>query len=410
MNTKVKLVLIDAARVILYANVDPLPSKEIVSTAIEERLINPDGKTPERSMAAMLYTHIKNQGSNSLFENVSGEEFTLTTKGKRDIARLKKHIAKFTPVLYVVSNEAMPEYIKIGISTQAGLPARIQSLSGTNVPLPFNLIYVFAYKNARKKEDLLKKLYEKERVTNKEFYDKSILSDDNLHRLLVEMEGKEIDINEFSKEGPSKIKKADNTPEIKPKPEGQASTFTFEMLGIPVGSELNFIKHPEIKCVVTDNNKGINYEGAPSSLSGSARKIRKDLGFGDYRVQGGSYWEYQGEKITDIRNRLFNESPLKIIVSNRATKPKSSSKTPRFTFEMVKVPIGETLTFVKDTSITCIVADNTNVNYQGRLMLLTTAAKEAGKTIGIQWNTVRGSDQWKYKGEVLTKRRKSMGL
>lgn len=88
---------------------------------------------------------------------------------------------------------------------------------------------------------------------------------------------------------------------------------------------------------------------------------------------------------------------------------KSQARMPTFNFEMVKVPSGATLNFIKDTSITCNVIDRTNVLFMGKQMKLSVAARDALAMVGTNWKSARGSDWWTYKGEILTDRKERMG-
>ncbi len=303
MKEKDKLSYIDAASVILYTNTDPMHPQAIINAALDQKIIETQGKTPEATMGSRIYNHIQKEGANSSFENIEGK-FTLTSKGKKSItnrADLRKHIAKVTPVLYVIENEAIPHYIKIGISTRAGLLGRIRNLSGTSVPLPFDLVYVFAHKKAQQKESFLKKHYAKKKTYKKEFFNKSILDDKELYDLLISMECKEIPISEFQKSGSAKPSKVISPPK---KIGGNKPRFSFQMLKIPVGSELSFLDNPHIKCKVANDKNEIIYAGKKNSLSVSAQEIRERLGDGTGPVQGGLYWMYQGETLVARRERM----------------------------------------------------------------------------------------------------------
>ena len=77
----------------------------------------------------------------------------------------------------------------------------------------------------------------------------------------------------------------------------------------------------------------------------------------------------------------------------------------RLKFTELDVPIGATLTFVKDESITCTVVADGEVSYKGRTMSMSKAALHAVHQLGYKWSAVSGSDYWKYEDETLTARR-----
>ena len=78
---------------------------------------------------------------------------------------------KYEPnVFYVLKNPAMKDYFKIGITNN--LRQRIKILSGTAVPLPFNVYYVAECEDPKKFEDKFKKQYKRKRVGGTEFFKK----------------------------------------------------------------------------------------------------------------------------------------------------------------------------------------------------------------------------------------------
>ena len=69
---------------------------------------------------------------------------------------------KYGPnVFYVLKHPVMKDYFKIGITNN--LRQRIKILSGTAVPLPFNIYYAAKCKDPKKFEDAFKKRYKKRR-------------------------------------------------------------------------------------------------------------------------------------------------------------------------------------------------------------------------------------------------------
>lgn len=77
----------------------------------------------------------------------------------------------------------------------------------------------------------------------------------------------------------------------------------------------------------------------------------------------------------------------------------------RFNFDMLDIPNGATLVFIKDESETCTVISENTVSYKGAEYRLSTLAKELLHKRGINWNTVQGPAMFKYNGEVLSERR-----
>ena len=85
------------------------------------------------------------------------------------------------------------------------------------------------------------------------------------------------------------------------------SNFDFLKSGILVGEELTYCKDPNIKVKVLDN-KNIEFNGKPRSLSSAAREIRVNMGNNDHVLQGPVYWKYKGEILNDRRKRMRNKT------------------------------------------------------------------------------------------------------
>ena len=85
---------------------------------------------------------------------------------------------------------------------------------------------------------------------------------------------------------------------------------TFEMLNIPVGSELSFVENPAIKAVTVDNRSTIKLEdGTTATMSRMVAIVKRRLGTqtASEAYQGGSYWMYNGVRLTALRAELEND-------------------------------------------------------------------------------------------------------
>ena len=85
---KKKVSFKEAARIVLKSAEDPKTAKEITTIALEQGLIETDGRTPEATMAAQLYVDIK-RNPQSIFQKVGKGLFLLKKKkGKQDSPRV----------------------------------------------------------------------------------------------------------------------------------------------------------------------------------------------------------------------------------------------------------------------------------------------------------------------------------
>lgn len=197
-------------------------------------------------------------------------------------------------IIYILTNEAMPGYIKVG-KTSTSLEQRIKELSAsTSIPFPFTCFYACTVKNANFVEHQLHDAFDNNRVNPKrEFFQ---ISPERIVSALKLAEIENItpkkDLVE-SKEDQKALNKIRAEMRVK---------FNFKMVNISVGSELVFSRDENIKAIVIDD-KSISFDNKMMSLSASAQKI---LGY-DYGVQGTAYWTYEGETLDERRRRIEDQ-------------------------------------------------------------------------------------------------------
>jgi hypothetical protein len=196
-------------------------------------------------------------------------------------------------IIYILTNEAMPGYVKIG-KTNNNLEQRIRELSAsTSVPLPFTVFYACIVKNAQFVEHQLHDAFDDNRVNPKrEFF-----------RVAPERVVAALKLAEIENITPkSDIVENKEDQEALNAARKIRSRFNFEMVKIPVGAELYFSRDENIKAKVIDTHaaNSIEFNGKKTSLSRSAQKI---LGY-QYGVAGTDYWMYDGETLDERRRRL----------------------------------------------------------------------------------------------------------
>ena len=195
-------------------------------------------------------------------------------------------------IIYVLINEAMPGYVKIGM-TNNSLEERIRSLDTTSVPLPFACFYAAKVKNAKECEKLLHDTFLDHRVrSNREFFEISperVVSALRLAEIENITPKKDYVENEEDQKALNQAR-------------SRRSIFNFAMVDIPAGSELSYINDENIKAKVLDK-KSIEFQGQTTSLSASAQKL---LGY-SYQVQGTIYWMYEGETLDERRRRFESD-------------------------------------------------------------------------------------------------------
>ena len=144
--------------------------------------------------------------------------------------------------------------------------------------------------------------------------------------------------------------------------------------------------------------------------------VEKQLhdGFDDFRVNPKrEFFRIDPERIVSILKMVMIDdvTPKEDIVEDEIDQRslnKEKTIRGRFNFDMVDIPIGSKLTFVKDTEITSIVFDNHKVEFEGEVHSLTSSTLKIVHRMGYTWSKVSGPSYWMYEGETLTERRSRM--
>lgn len=84
---------------------------------------------------------------------------------------------------------------------------------------------------------------------------------------------------------------------------------------------------------------------------------------------------------------------------------REQSRRDVFRFSMVDIPVGSTLTFSKDETITAHVVDDKKIEFEGQVMTTSAAAVKVLQRLGGKLNQAQGPLYWMYEGETLVERR-----
>ena len=193
-------------------------------------------------------------------------------------------------IVYILTNEAMPGYVKIGKTTN-DLEQRIKELSGsTSVPMPFTCFYACTVNDATFVEHQLHDAFDNNRINPKrEFFQiapERVVS--ALKLAQIEDVTPKHDIVE-SEEDRNSLLEARKI----------RSKFSFKKANIAAGSEIYFSRDESIKAKVLDDHY-ILLNDHKTSLSKSAQEI---LGY-KYGVSGTDYWMYENETLDERRVRI----------------------------------------------------------------------------------------------------------
>jgi len=194
-------------------------------------------------------------------------------------------------IVYILINESMPGYVKIGRTTD--LEQRIRSLDTTSVALPFECFYACTVENAAYVE----------RQLHDAFLDHRVRSSREFFEIAPERAVSALKLAEIENVTPKKdFVETQEDQKALDEARTRRGRFNFKMVDIPVGSEIYFSRDENIKAKVIDN-RNIEFNGKITSLSTSAQEI---LGV-DYGVAGTDYWMFEGETLDERRKRIEEE-------------------------------------------------------------------------------------------------------
>lgn len=195
-------------------------------------------------------------------------------------------------IIYILTNEAMPGYVKIGKTIN--LEQRIKDLSSsTSVPIPFTCFYACIVKDMNFVEHQLHDAFDNNRINPKREFFKIDPERVVAALKLAEVENitprKDIVENEEDRQA---LNEARN----------RRSPFRFDMVNILPNSEITFSRNEDIKAKILDNHF-IELNGVKTTISKAAQELL-DV---EWPAQGPLYWKYDGETLDERRQRIENE-------------------------------------------------------------------------------------------------------
>jgi hypothetical protein len=195
-------------------------------------------------------------------------------------------------IVYVLTNPAMPNLVKIGKTTQLEVDSRMKQLYGTGVPVPFDCAFACKVKDAGEVEKALHFAFGNTRINpNREFFKieperviavlKLLKIDDITTQFEQQIES---DVTAVDKQSAQNLKDA------------RRPRMNFHVLGIPTDSVIMF-KDGQTQATVVDDRK-VNLNGLVCSLTAATRTI---LGLAnDYPLQPSPYWYFNNKSIKEI--------------------------------------------------------------------------------------------------------------
>ena len=195
-------------------------------------------------------------------------------------------------IVYILTNESMPDTIKVGITDN--LDRRVRELDNTSTPLPFECYYAVEVENASVIEKKIHEGLDDKRIRqNREFFNVTPEQAKAILEIAEVMGGKNVTPTEDIVETPQDKQALDTARK-------KRSKFNFGMVNIEPGTILEFVKDKTITCEVIDDSK-IKFRGEVTSLSASANTVLHEMGYDWEQAHGPKFWMHQGKSLRDLR-------------------------------------------------------------------------------------------------------------
>lgn len=203
-------------------------------------------------------------------------------------------------IVYILTNPAMPNLVKIGKTTQLEVDVRIRQLYSTGVPFPFECAFACQVKDAAQVEKALHIAFRKNRLNpNREFFEidpeqaiailKLLRIDDITTQFEQQMEA---EVEATDKQSAQNFKRR------------QRPRMNFYELGIPAGSIL-LAKNGQLQVTVVDDKK-VALQGTICSLTEATRKLF-DMPNGA-PIQPSPHWIFNGKTVKEIYENYHSET------------------------------------------------------------------------------------------------------
>ena len=197
-------------------------------------------------------------------------------------------------IIYILTNPAFTNMIKIGMTSAEDVKLRMAQLYTTGVPLPFECVYAAKVNNFEQVEKALHTAFGPDRINPKrEFFEidpsqaiaiiKLMAIEDVTPKVANELE----QVGEIDREaGEAYARK-------------KRPRLNFSEMNIPLGSELINVTNSEAVKVISD--RAILFRGEETSLTNATRVILEN----NYHVAPGPYWTYNGILLREIYNDTY---------------------------------------------------------------------------------------------------------
>ncbi len=193
--------------------------------------------------------------------------------------------------VYVLTNQAMPNLVKIGTTDKEDVESRMKDLDTSGVPLPFECYYAAEVENKQAVEKALHSAFAEARVRrNREFFE----LDPNRAKVIIEL----LAVRDVTPHEQVVSSVEDTDALIKSA--ARIGFFRFSTADVPIGATLTFSRD-ETQTATVIGDRWIKFNGLKTSLSKSALEIMHSLGYNWKTCDGTALWLYDGQTVKERR-------------------------------------------------------------------------------------------------------------
>ena len=209
-------------------------------------------------------------------------------------------MSKNNQIVYVLTNEAMPNLVKIGKTTRSDVKTRMSELYSSGVPYQFECVYAVEVNDCSTVEKALHVAFNPNRVNPKrEFF--SI--DPEQAIAILKLLGTK-DVTPLLNSNLNSNVSATELEAVKQAKKKKPNINYFEM-GLEKGTLMSFANDSEITVTIASEKKVI-YNEEEISLT----RVTKELLELDYAVQPTKYWLVDGKNLRDIWRKTYVDGDM----------------------------------------------------------------------------------------------------
>ena len=199
-------------------------------------------------------------------------------------------------IVYVITNPEMSGLVKIGHTTQT-IEQRLRDLDKTGVPVPFECVAAWEFRDAPGVEKTLHQAFADRRVRrSREFFR---VSPDQPIAVLERFGARDVTPQ-------SDVVDEKNAADDRASLEAaraRRERFRFDMVGIKAGTPLTSVWDESVTCTVADERR-VKFGDDVMTLTAAAKRVIHDLGKTWKAVSGPDSWRYGDRTLATIREEM----------------------------------------------------------------------------------------------------------